>query len=201
MRRYLNAGDTFVDVGANFGYFTALAADLVNRGGVVHAIEPVPDYADRLIRLTQLNQGRDIRVYPAAAGDFSGTIDLFVNVGDNLGVNSVVRAAVPDPGPAIRVPVLELASILDAPVHLIKIDVEGFEVQVLRGLSQCLESIGRPPILCEVNPEHYVELGVGIADLALWLDKHDYAARDVLRRREIRIETITGLRDVLLTPR
>jgi hypothetical protein len=60
MRRFLRPGGVFLDVGANIGYLSAVAADLVGPRGEVHAFEPVPAYFDRLRRLAALR-------YPARA--------------------------------------------------------------------------------------------------------------------------------------
>lgn len=68
MRRFLTAGDTFIDVGANVGYLSALGAAMVGPGGQVHCFEPVPRYFARLRRLAELNPGYVIVPTWAALG-------------------------------------------------------------------------------------------------------------------------------------
>jgi FkbM family methyltransferase len=200
MRRHLGRGSTFVDVGANLGYFSAIGADLVGSAGRVIAVEPAPPFVTRLARLQQMNPSYDIQLMPVAAGDEVGTRELFLNRGDNVGAHSFARDAVPEPSDPVVVDVVRLDEYLTGDVDLIKIDVEGFEVQVLRGLTDCLDAIGRPPIICEWNPLHHPTLGTTGDDIRRVLTMISYEATDLLVDRPIDVRTVTGLRDVLLRP-
>lgn len=200
MRRYLRKGSTFVDVGANVGYFSAIGADLVGSRGSVIAFEPVPQYADRLMRLKRLNPDFDINVHPVAVGDARRTVEMFVNEGDNFGVNSVMREAVPHPSEPVVVDVVRLDASLPARVDLVKMDIEGFEILGLRGLGDCLPAIGMPPILCEFSPRHYAALGVTLHDAHEWLSSVRYRAREVLIDRPVDLRGLESLHDVLLVP-
>ena len=200
MRRYLRTGSTFADVGANVGYFSAIGADLVGSSGSVIAFEPVPRYVDHLTRFKSLNADFDISVCPVAVGDVHGTVQIFVNREDNIGANSLVREAVPNPADAVEVDVVRLADSLHTRVDLIKMDIEGFEIPALRGLGDRLPAIGRPPILCEFNPQHYETLGVTLDDAHEWMSSVGYRAREVLPDRPIDLRSLTALHDVLLVP-
>ena len=65
MTRFLRPGDTFVDIGANIGYLSAVGANLVGRWGQVHCFEPVPRYFQRLQRLAETNP--EYAIYPHQA--------------------------------------------------------------------------------------------------------------------------------------
>ena len=200
MRRYLRTGSTFVDVGANVGYFSAIGADLVGSSGSVIAFEPVARYVGHLTRLKSLNPEFDIRVRPVAVGDAQGMVQIFVNQDDNIGANSLVREAVPRPADPVEVEVVRLEDSLATRVDLIKIDVEGFEIPALRGLGDCLPAIGKPPILCEFNARHYETLGLTLADAHEWMRSVRYRAREVLIDRPVDLRNLTSLHDVLLVP-
>lgn len=200
MRRYLQIGSTFVDVGANVGYFSAIGADLVGPSGAVIAFEPVPRYAERLSRLGTLNPEFDISVREAAVGDVPGTVEIFVNNDDNIGANSVVREAVPHPTDPVVVDVVRLGDSLATRVDLIKMDIEGFEIPALLGLGDTLPVIGSPPIICEFNPQHYGTLGVTLDDAHEWLLSARYRAREVIMDRPVDLRSLTSLHDVLLVP-
>src|ERR1700759_3154731 len=77
MKRHLNPGDVFIDVGANIGYLSAVAANLVGTAGEVHSFEPVSQYHERLAALASANPRHTIVVNRAAAGEFEGASTIF----------------------------------------------------------------------------------------------------------------------------
>jgi FkbM family methyltransferase len=90
LRRFLHAGDTFVDVGANMGYLAAVGLDCVGPSGSVHAFEPVPELYDRLTRLGTLNPGYRLLAHPCALSDAEGQAGIHVNRSGNIGWNTMV---------------------------------------------------------------------------------------------------------------
>jgi FkbM family methyltransferase len=133
----LAPGDLVVDVGANFGLWSLLAA---RRGCRVVAVEPVPATRALLARNAERNglTGR-IELVGAAVSDATGTIEIAVPHGES-GQASVS----PDPGDAVERHAVE-AMTLDAligerAVRFLKIDVEGHEPAVLRGAERVLRS-------------------------------------------------------------
>src|SRR5262245_12935214 len=89
LRRLLREGDVFVDVGANVGYLSAVAAGCVGPSGEVHAFEPVPRYHRELANLGALNPLLTIRANAAAAGETKGTARIGVSRGANTGWNTM----------------------------------------------------------------------------------------------------------------
>ncbi|ABW11578.1 methyltransferase FkbM family [Parafrankia sp. EAN1pec] len=142
---YLNPGDVFVDVGANVGVYTLLAASLPG----VHCIafEPSSDSWDQLIENINLNQLSQVEVHRVAVGDQSGEIDF------TIGHGTVNQVASPDiASRRERVPVVRLDDVVphDRRVTLIKIDVEGHEPAVLDGARALIERLA-PALLVEYN--------------------------------------------------
>ena len=78
MKRLLHPGDVFLDVGANIGYLSAVAAGLVGKSGEVHCFEPVPAYFYRLQRLAELNPEYEIVSNARAAGETAGTCRIYI---------------------------------------------------------------------------------------------------------------------------
>lgn len=159
MNRLLRRGDTFIDVGANLGLVSLHAARIVGASGRVIALEPNPKVCERL--QSHVNASRAAVVIDARAlGDEPGELTLTV-IGANTGSGTL--GAIPEHlRPSIRgtyrVPVVvgdELsAHWFGAPVTarmLLKIDAEGSETRVLRGLRNTLE-LHRPIIVTEINP-------------------------------------------------
>jgi len=154
VRRYLKPGMTFVDVGANVGYYTALAAHLAAAQGRVIAFEPSPYAFERLTRMIAGNGLKQAEAVNAALGDEPGTLDLYSS-GDPANHSPSLVSAEDRPVLA-RVPVRTLdeeAKRLQLErIDFIKIDVEGYEPSVLRGAKRLLAERRIRAILCEFNP-------------------------------------------------
>lgn len=185
MKRFLRPGDVFLDVGANIGYLSAVAADLVGPRGQVHCFEPVPAYHERLSRLAELNPEYSITANACAAGETPGTCTIYVT--REPGQNTLVRAykTAPEIVATMDVPVVRLDSYLETQrvgrVALIKIDAEGFELPVLEGLQGTFERSGHhPPIICEIAPPAYRLLGRRVRELETFMARYGYTARDLV---------------------
>lgn len=137
----------FVDVGANFGYFTVLAANLIsNRGtGRVIAFEPNPKLADLLRRNVEINWSiAPVAFHQAAVADAPGEVQLYVPKGH--GANASLSAPEDVESLVVTVPAVSLDDTLpaDLAIDFMKIDVEGHELSVLKGARGV---IGRSPKL------------------------------------------------------
>ncbi|MEV7996059.1 FkbM family methyltransferase [Streptomyces sp. NPDC086077] len=169
LRSRLGPGDGFVDVGANIGVFSVLAARLVGATGRVVAVEASPACHRRLERHVRLNGCRTVRAVNAAASDRRGKLTFTLASSRNTGANSIV----PYDGPAEAVFEVDAAPLPDllAPGELerarvIKIDVEGAEGAVVRGLAPLLRRL-RPDaeITIEVTPARMAALGDSVEEL------------------------------------
>jgi len=185
MQRYLRPGDVFLDVGANIGYLSAVATRLVGPQGQVHAFEPVPAYFVRLGRLAALNPEYLIAANPCAVGETPGICTMYVTL--EPGQSTLVRSYKVEPEilSTIDVPVVRLDSYLKQNqierVALIKIDAEGFELPILRGLRNYFESCRhRPAIICEIAPRAYPLMGRSVSELAGFMAEFGYTARDLV---------------------
>ena len=189
LRRRLGPGDGFVDVGANIGVFSVLASQLVGDQGRVVAIEASPVFHARLVQQARLNDCRNIRAVNAAVSDSRRTLTFVLASSHNMGANSIV----PYDGPAESVfeaEALPLAELLEPAeiesARVIKIDVEGAEGSVVRGLAPLLDRL-RPDaeITVEVTPDRMAQLGDSVDELLKIMDDagfhtyrlaNDYAA-------------------------
>jgi FkbM family methyltransferase len=153
----LEPGMTVADVGANWGYFTLLAASLVGPRGRVLALEPEPRLFELLEENVRLNDLSQVTPLPVAATDRSvATLSLatFDEGCNNWGVSSI---AIPPPG-AGRIDVSGCS--LDqlaaehrlATVDLAKIDVEGHELSVLAGMTEGLAGLRYQRLIIEWHP-------------------------------------------------
>jgi FkbM family methyltransferase len=172
-----------VDVGANVGVY-ALPWAAANPGVTVHAFEPNPTVHARLARNVALNRlGARVRLHSEALSDRAGTATLYGSddmSSLNQGVNTGRQAA------PIDVPLVRLDDALGeegAPVSLVKIDVQGHELEVLRG-AEALISRHRPALILEHEDDLYrsaSEAGQRKNDLAALLSHLGYETLYVSR--------------------
>jgi FkbM family methyltransferase len=150
LRTLLSPGMHVVDIGANLGYFTLVAAQAVGREGRVLAIEPYPRSFQLLLENIQLNGVDHVRALPYAVGRRSGKGQLFVYRAANW--NSLV-AREERPKDVVEVAVYTLDEIVEGeePVHVLRMDVEGGELDVLCGAQNTLRK-WRPILVLEVHP-------------------------------------------------
>ena len=155
LRATLRPGATFVDVGANWGYFTLLAAHLVGDAGRVVAVEPDPRLHALLAANVAANGLRRVDAVAAAASDHDGTAELAGHDPDsgNWGVSSIVAAA---PGRRFPVAARRIDGVLDElevdRVELLKMDIEGAEEMALAGMAAGLARGRYRRVLVELHP-------------------------------------------------
>jgi FkbM family methyltransferase len=169
LRGRLKPGDTFVDVGANIGYFSVLASQLVGPQGRVVAVEASQDFTERLELNARLNGCENIRVARTAVSDKQQTLTFVLASNANMGANSIV----PWDGPVqsrFEIEAFPLPDVLDADeiakARVIKVDVEGAEGSVVRGMAPLLQQL-RPDaeVTVEVTPERMAQLGDSVEEL------------------------------------
>jgi FkbM family methyltransferase len=145
------AGDVFFDIGAHFGYYSAIAAVLNNGSGQIFAFEPRPMNANFFRKHMKINNFRNVTLIEAAVGESDrdvrfdtghGSATGYVSSKGDLKVNQVsidrmVRGGtLPPPG-------------------FIKIDVEGGEIEVLKGSKEVISNSRPKMIIATHNPECY----------------------------------------------
>jgi FkbM family methyltransferase len=158
MRPLLRPGAVFVDVGANIGYFTLLAASLVGDRGQVVAFEPNPENRALLERSIQENGFTNTNLHPYAVDEVARTLQLYPTEASSL---SLVLAecsshAVPEKTQPRTVQTVVLDDFLAGldRLDIVKIDTDGAEPRVLRGMRGLIEK-HQPVIFTEFFPEGY----------------------------------------------
>ena len=206
MKRLLHPGDVFLDVGANIGYLSAVAAGLVGKSGEVHCFEPVPAYFYRLQRLAELNPEYEIVSNARAAGETAGTCRIYIT--REPGQNTMVPSYKSEEEVtfSLEVPVLRLDSYIErhnvSKIKLIKIDAEGYEFPILKGLRRQFEQKSfRPAIICEIAPRAYSLMNTSLNELSQYMAQFGYAARDLIdAETRVDLQAIEHVTDVLFLP-
>ena len=137
----LKPGDTVIDVGANIGYVSLLAATLVGSQGRVLAIEPNPEVRAQLERNLARNGLRNVQLFDCALSDAEGQLALFIGPPDNTGLSSFRMPR--DSARSISIRTRRFDDCFppqESSAAIVKIDVEGAELKVLRGMPQYLRA-------------------------------------------------------------
>lgn len=180
LRGRLRPGDTFVDVGANVGYYAMVASRWVGDGGQVVAIEASPTFHRKLLQHVRLNQCGNVRAINGAVSDERKELTFVLASSANMGANSIV----PYDGPAessFQVEAFPLGELLEpaeiSTARVIKIDVEGAEGSVVRGMIPMLDKL-RPDceITVEVTPDRMAQLGDSAEELMKAMRDHGFHA-------------------------
>jgi FkbM family methyltransferase len=154
LRRMLRPGDTFVDAGANFGFYSLLASREVGATGHVMSIEPMPETRAWLQRNLTINRADNVEVLPVAVGSEPGSLTLHRFRGENLGTVSAFSAG-RDELEAVTVPVVTLDDAIPPELRrgggMIKMDIEGGELAAFRGAEGLLRE-WRPLLMFEIHP-------------------------------------------------
>ncbi len=160
--RNVKRGMTAIDVGANFGYYSLLLAELVGTRGELIAVEPNPHAADFLRRSVELNGllGRTRIETSALGATISGEASLYVPHSEpkNAQIVSEMFQSRPQDGVLIKVPVTTLDGMSAAcsRVDFIKIDAEGAEEVILEGMAETIAR-HKPMLVVEFNPARYAD--------------------------------------------
>ena len=173
LENLLGPGAAFVDVGANIGVHVAQASQLVGPSGRVVAVEPNPENC-RLLLLTLAKNGlANVDLIPTALGQSGDWTWFGTHIGSNGGLLPNDLDAIAD-GYGFVVPVRRLDDIAPHGTKVIKVDVEGAEISVLKS---GLETIARdrPSIIMEFSTEMVQRVSRIDASTALtWVESLGY---------------------------
>ena len=170
--RWLKPGGVVVDAGANIGTFTATAATCVGPHGRVHAFEPHPASFSALLQTVQMNRFANVECHHAALSDKTGTLRI-----SNLGRKDDNNHIVEQTFGGIDTPALTLADFIAREnftrIDFLKIDVEGHELAVLKGLGKHAGKVACMHI--EVLPQTLARFGSNVSDITGWLKEAGFA--------------------------
>jgi FkbM family methyltransferase len=184
-RRFARRDDTVVDVGAHVGYFTLFLAELVGSNGHVYSFEPDPR-ARSFLTKSVCGNGMDwIDVSPLALATGRGSVKFFLAKG--LGSSSAIKGVQQLDAEEITIQTVSLDELVDqgqvlGHIRLVKIDIEGYELDAIRGMTKVLRK-HRPIMVVEVNEEMLSARGESPASLLALLTSLDYRLEVLLQPR------------------
>jgi FkbM family methyltransferase len=170
-----------LDIGANVGYYTLLAARNVAPTGTVYAFEPDPTNFDRLRENVAAYHCRNVLLVQSAVAAQSESVILFVsptNSGDHwMGISEPGRRGIPVQGISLD----EFFSVhpAPAPVDVIKIDIQGAEMLALQGMEQMLRRSPSLVMFSEFWPLGLSRFGFHARDYLLLLRRHGFQLYEI----------------------
>ena len=154
--RLVRSGDTVLDIGANLGLVSFVLSAIVGTAGHVHAFEPNPAMVALIEKAIQRNAVSNINLHPFALGSMEGTLELSVPA-RNAGAASLVPGRLWGGRLSMKtaVPVRTLSAFMSEQgvghIRLVKMDVEGFEAEVIDGATDAFSADPPDVILFELN--------------------------------------------------
>jgi len=175
----LATGGNFIDVGANIGYMSLVAARALAGRGAVFSFEPSPREFETLLRNIEMNDVSNVTAIPKGIGPVRSESTLYVAYRDNPGMNSRFRIRpYASPTVAAFVPVSDAVSPRElAAVACVKIDVEGDEMSVLEGFESVIHLMTRATFIVEITRTYLEQAGSSPEAIYAFFKRHGFAPR------------------------
>lgn len=176
IRISLRPGDNALDIGANIGLQSIRMAQCIGHQGHVYSFEPLSYLQNKFKRNIGLNRLDNVTLFPVALSDEPGEISISINEGDwNQGTFNIQYKGTGNKTEQVLIKVADQIDEIQALTHLslIKIDVEGFEFQVIRGLEATIKKC-RPRIIFEYDSDYWKATGQQITDCYSFLTNLNY---------------------------
>lgn len=153
IKRKINQDDVFIDIGANIGYYSLFVASIQKYMGEVYAFEPGSKAFYKLQENIRLNNFNNVNIYRKGVGNENKTIDL--NIDANFTKSSILNH---DSNNILHKEEIEIIRLDDffqnKRIDFMKIDVEGYELEVLKGAKELI-SCYKPKLIFEFTPRFY----------------------------------------------
>lgn len=190
-RSILKPGDSFIDIGANVGVLTVEVSELVGEKGCVIAFEPNPLAFIYLTKMLDLNQSySNVRAFPLAIGGTKGVLQLSINESASSLMERSSLIQTDEYAETTDVWVNTLDNLIPETVtpHIIKVDVEGAELDVLKGSFNTIQ--GSKPIVCiEVHALYFDNPKIFVKQIFDFFDQIEYQCFNLIKGT---IETMDG---------
>ena len=152
IKKIIKKGDVIVDIGANIGYYALMESRLTGSRGFVYAIEPVPENFKNLEYNIRLNHFKNIECHMIGIGDKNGTAKIYLSPNSNL--NSLVMQKGKLTTGSIKIKLKTLGRFIRGKKfpNFIRMDVEGYEYEIINGMKNMLNDKKPLTIFIEIHP-------------------------------------------------
>ena len=182
LNKELSSGNVIIDLGANIGYYALMEANIVGNDGYVYAIEPSPSNVDLLRKNISLNNYNDIvEVFQMGASNKTGKEKFYTSEMSNLGTFSPTRyygkSRMTKSSPTISTKTTTIPDFIvdKKPIDFMRMDIEGYEVEVFEGMMPMLENKSfSPKILFETHRPKYDDTHHSMRKTLIKMFKYGY---------------------------
>lgn len=178
VRKFLEKGDIFLDVGANIGLFSLIASQYVESKGKIYAFEPTPETFSRLCENVEINAFSNISTFQIGLSDKEEELLFNVSQAGYDAWNSFAKLKELEDSCSISIKTTTLDSFLNqqeiSDVNLIKIDVEGWEMNVLKGAKDLLSKEKAPVLMIEFTEGNAFSAGYYCGEIYDYVKKYGY---------------------------
>jgi len=159
IKQKIKNDDVVIDVGSNIGYYTLLFASKIGPQGHVFSFEPAPENSKILKSNVALNNFQNVTVEEFAVSNKSGKVDLYL-ADEGIGQHRIHESRFGKSSISVKmISIDEYLSEKSQKIDFVKIDVEGAEYDVLKGMENILNVNPSIELLLEFNPINLIEHG------------------------------------------
>lgn len=194
---FLKKGSIFMDIGANIGLMSTIASKIVGEKGRVYAVEANPKTIEVLRHNCAINLCENIEILPIALASEKGSAILYENWNVNRGGASLISQG-DEHGITVSKERLDDLFSPDSPVHLVKIDVEGFELEVLKGGFDWFKT-QQPVFIIEVSTQRSNQEGAtpeSIMSFVAELGNYSFYKQKGTKERRGKLVSVTSAQDL-----
>lgn len=175
LKKNIKSEDYCLNVGANFGYYTYLLASKANH---VIAIEAVPFLQNLIEKTINDNKIDNVSLIKKACGSSNGTIKFLENV-DNTGLSSPAYGERNVTENEIEVSIIKVDDLIFQKLDIVVIDVEGFEMEVLKGMAQTLTNFKPRLLMIELYDPYLNRFNTNVTEVVHYLQKLGYVPMEL----------------------
>ena len=152
MEQFIRPDDVILELGANIGYYVLIESTVLSDKGYIYAVEPGPENVERLKKNIALNDISNIEVSHMAMSNRKGTARLYFGQACNL--HSLIESSGDPDAKYVEVRTDTVDSFLKdkKPITFLRMDVEGYETEVIHGMKETLESPQFKRMFVEIHP-------------------------------------------------
>lgn len=194
---FLKKGSVFMDIGANIGLMSTIASKIVGEKGRVYAVEANPKTIEVLRHNCAINLCENIEILPIALASEKGSAILYENWNVNRGGASLISQG-DEHGITVSKERLDDLFSPESPVHLVKIDVEGFELEVLKGGIAWFKT-QQPVFIIEVSTQRSNQEGAtpeSIMSFVAELGNYSFYKQKGTKERRGKLVSVTSAQDL-----
>jgi FkbM family methyltransferase len=150
MQKFIRPDDIILELGANIGYYVLLESKVLSDKGYIYAVEPAPENVRLLKKNIELNGVKNIEVFDMAISDSKGTARLYMGGACNL--HSLINSGQDAQYVEVQTDTVDGFLRGKKPVTFLRMDIEGYETQVIEGMEKTLSSPDIKRLFVEIHP-------------------------------------------------